>query len=241
VKIPSYWAKAVAERTLPDGTTRAQTSWRSSDVSEEDARQSAQVAAKELLQNMLTRRAEEYAAYGNGPLREEVVERFHNSNGELIAAVTRNKSGALVLNAARVLFVDLDFPITHRREQLAWFVRRIFRSAVPSPEQRREVNAYSAWQSFVDHHSDWSSRVYRTFAGLRVIVTHALFDPCSDSTIQLLQRAGCDPLYVRLCKAQESFRARLTPKPRRCGFWPTPVHWPYETDAIQRRFAEWQT
>ena len=35
-----------------------------------------------------------------------------------------------------------------------------------------------------------------------------------------MKRFDCDSRYVLLCKRQESFRARLTPKGWRCGLWP---------------------
>ena len=93
---------------------------------------------------------------------------------------------------------------------------------------------------FLDNHPSWSSRVYRTRAGLRALVTHDLFDPAADQTLALLREADCDPLYLRLCKAQQCFRARLTPKPWRCGHHDLGFRWPYETPEKQRRFDEWR-
>jgi hypothetical protein len=49
-----------------------------------------------------------------------------------------------------------------------------------------------------------------------------------------------DPLYRVLCKAQKSFRARLTPKAWRCGFSAPPVRWPFADAAAESRFAEWE-
>jgi hypothetical protein len=73
-----------------------------------------------------------------------------------------------------------------------------------------------------------------------VLGTHALFDPTDDATLALLRSVGSDPLYNRLCKQQNSFRARLTPKPWRCGHTALSVRWPRETDKQQRRFERWQ-
>lgn len=39
----------------------------------------------------------------------------------------------------------------------------------------------------------------------------------------LLTDFGSDPLYIRLCRLQESFRARLTPQPWRCRLQSLPV------------------
>jgi hypothetical protein len=50
-----------------------------------------------------------------------------------------------------------------------------------------------------------------------VLAVHDLFDPTSAITLAALRELGSDPKYVQLAKAQECFRARLTPKPWRCG------------------------
>ncbi|HEY5313871.1 MAG TPA: hypothetical protein VIK18_15185, partial [Pirellulales bacterium] len=50
---------------------------------------------------------------------------------------------------------------------------------------------------------------------------------------------GADTLYRRLCKSQRSFRARLTPKPWRCGHTANRIRWPRETADQQQRFEQW--
>jgi hypothetical protein len=66
-----------------------------------------------------------------------------------------------------------------------------------------------------------------------------LFDPASDEVATLLGELGCDPLYVRLCRSQQSFRARLTPKPWRCGAAPAPSRFPHETPQREAAFQQW--
>ena len=112
MKFPAFWSKATAENVDRDGRPVAFSCWRSSDASAEDARRSALEAAKGVLTAMLAGRRREHYAYWQGPMREEVIGRQTAAGGELIAAVTRNRFGALVLNAARVMFVDIDFPRT---------------------------------------------------------------------------------------------------------------------------------
>jgi hypothetical protein len=51
---------------------------------------------------------------------------------------------------------------------------------------------------------------------------------------------GSDPLYLRLCRSQRSFRARLTPKPWRCGTRAAPARFPFETLAAEAAFRKWQ-
>ena len=54
-----------------------------------------------------------------------------------------------------------------------------------------------------------------------------------------MQDLGADPAFVQLCRAQRSFRARLTPKPWRCGFGAPPSDFPRETPEEQTRFDAW--
>ena len=75
-------------------------------------------------------------------------------------------------------------------------------------------------------------RVYRTAGGFRLLVTSDTFDPMSTETIELLKAFGSDPLYIRLCKAQECFRRRLSAKFWRCGADRPPSRFPW---AIRRK------
>jgi hypothetical protein len=54
-----------------------------------------------------------------------------------------------------------------------------------------------------------------------------------------MQAARVDPAFRQLCRVQQSFRARLTPKPWRCGYVVPPTHYPRETADDRQRFAEW--
>ena len=101
-----------------------------------------------------------------------------------------------------------------------------------------ETTARERIEKFRETNRDWSLRLYRTAAGLRGLVTHALFDPAADSTLTVLKFLESDPLYIRLCQAQASFRARLTPKPWRCGVESKVVPWPREGPA-KERFEKW--
>jgi hypothetical protein len=84
-----------------------------------------------------------------------------------------------------------------------------------------------------------STRVYKTAAGYRILVTDARYSPDDPRAQALLQQFGSDPLYVRLCSMQQSFRARLTPKPWRCDLGVPPVTFPFETPQAEAQYAEW--
>lgn len=50
---------------------------------------------------------------------------------------------------------------------------------------------------------------------------------------------GADTQYVQLCRSQACFRARLTPKPWRCGVPRPPVKFPYDSPAARAAFDQW--
>src|SRR5262249_22274267 len=135
------------------------------------------------------------------------------------AAITRNSYGALVLNADEMMFVDID-----RRDLL-----RPGHTMDPVLEEIGGV---------VERHG-LSARVYRTAAGHRAIITSRKFQAGSAEAEALLQEFGADPMYVRLCRLQASFRARLTPKPWRCNFYAPPVEFPFETPQAEEAFRRW--
>ena len=92
---------------------------------------------------------------------------------------------------------------------------------------------------FARRHPDLGVRVYRTAAGLRVLVTGAAAAPSSDRARELLTELASDPLYVELCATHDSYRARLTPKPFRVGEVALPVRWPFVDEAAKERYEEW--
>lgn len=239
MKLPTYWSKATVEKPDADGRKVTASCWRWSDQSKEDAHNSALEAAKQMVHRLIRGERPRRYSYGERPLREEVIQTFLNEQGELSVAVTRNSYGVQVLNTAQAMFIDLDLAPITIREKLRYFFSRLLGRKRPSPEAQREADVDTKLDNFLQAHLDWAVRVYRTCAGVRVLVTHSLFDPAVDSTRLLLESLGTDPLYVRLCRSQECFRARLTPKPWRCGHTANRVVWPHESDEQQSRFGRW--
>lgn len=193
---PKFWAK---------GTAHSATVWRWSDVSLADAQQQATKRAQELAEIFASGKRLDRYSYGDRPVREEIIETL--SPG---AVITRNVYGALVLNAARAMFIDVD------------------------GEDR--IGELRGWAS---NHPELGVRIYRTAAGLRALVTNRTFEPKSAEAISLLEEAGSDPLYVRLCQVQESFRARLTPKPWRVGIRPSKLRWPFDNAEQKASLLHW--
>jgi hypothetical protein len=240
MNIPKYWSKGTAEGKSQQGKPVTFSCWRPSDVSEDEARESALSAARRILDSLLSGKDLDRYAYGCIPLREEVLNKMEDDQGNTIAVVTRNSFGSLVLNTEHVMFVDIDFPPVTTGEATRHFFAKLFGRAKAAPEAEREKNARSGVERFLTRYPQWGIRLYRTFAGLRGIVTHDLFDPKSDSALDILRELGSDPLYIRLCKVQECFRARLTPKPWRCGHRTKPPRYPFENDRALQQMEEWK-
>jgi hypothetical protein len=89
-------------------------------------------------------------------------------------------------------------------------------------------------------HPQWSIRLYRTFGGLRGLITNEVFDPTDPAATEVLNGLNSDPLYVRLCRAQECFRARLTPKPWRCGVNAPPGRYPWPNATVEIAHRQWE-
>jgi hypothetical protein len=233
-----YWAKASASATGPGGGTLEFACWRGSDLSVEDARTRARMAAEEVAARAAqTGEPPRSYAYGDRPLREEVV-RALAGEGARAAAVTRNAFGCLVLNTAGVLFVDVDLPEPARGGSGGW-LGRLFGRGRGAPAEDPQGTALARLGDWLGRNPGYGFRVYRTRAGLRYLETTRLFDPSSDEVATALGELGCDPLYVRLCRSQQSFRARLTPKPWRCGVTAAPSRFPHETPDREAAFQQW--
>ena len=63
----------------------------------------------------------------------------------------------------------------------------------------------------------------------------------SDVADGVFEALGADPLYRKLCKTQKCFRARLTPKPWRCGVHSKPQRWPWLDAKAEKRIEKWET
>ena len=108
MQIPRHWARVKGATEDPTGKPYALSVWGWSANSKAEA---AQVAERRLAEARarIARGAPRHEAYfyGKTPLREEIVRAV---GGDGSAVVTRNRYGALVLNAARVPFIDVDVP-----------------------------------------------------------------------------------------------------------------------------------
>jgi len=122
------------------------------------------------------------------------------------AAVTRSHSGYRVVNTPDVGFVDIDFNTDYD----------------PLPQQEESLAGLRRW---VAGHTGQNWRMYKTAGGLRAMRTDAC-QPLDDDFDAICKEVGADDYYRELCHKQKMFRARLTPKPIRCGIvWPRWNHY----------------
>lgn len=95
--------------------------------------------------------------------------------------------------------------------------------------------------SFVHRHRDWHLRVYQTPAGLRVLALQRTFKPGEPAVTDFFKALGADPIYARMCRNQQCFRARVSPKPWRIGvsghMRPRPGVWPVKAEHLEVRNA----
>jgi len=94
-------------------------------------------------------------------------------------------------------------------------------------------------RSFSETHRDWHMRIYRTPAGFRVLVLHQTFHPNEPVVGEFFNALGTDLVYVQMCRNQQCFRARVSPKPWRIGISghmrPRPGVWPVKTEHLEVR------
>lgn len=237
MKIPKYWAKGIQTAQGADGKTVTFTCWRWSEMSVDDARLAANSRAKELAWKLANGQKLDRYSYGERPLREEITEAITDGGGRELALVTRNGYGALVLNAARAMFIDIDF---EEEKQKGSLVRGLFGPGEKkAPTQ--EARIVAGVEEWTRKQPGLGLRIYRTFGGLRCLITTEVFDPTQESTLAILRSLNSDPLYVKLCRSQGCFRARLTPKPWRCGLGNPPSRYPWDDYAQEARYRQWQT
>jgi len=236
MNFPQFWAKGQSGDFLV---------WRWSSKSLADAQARASQAAQELAARF---RAGGFPPkhggyYPNRPFREQILKEFRNAAGDLSALVTRNSYGCQVLNTARVMFVDIDLPEPPRPRGLGFSIRILdWPKPKPPPDMSGPRNAALAKvENWTRDNNQWGWRIYQTRAGLRLLATQSLVEADSNRTAEMFQALGTDTLYQMLCQTQKCFRARLTPKPWRCGVFSKPERWPWPDAKREKRFQKWET
>ena len=148
-------------------------------------------------------RQEEYAA----PICEELCCRIDERN-----LVTRNRYGALILNSEELLFLDVDqvpYTFKERLKNLC---------GMTIPEDRERLCSRLENLLHLPEFQGVGIRLYATARGFRVLLSLPGLETLQSPKMEeLFRKFNTDPLYAALCRKQQCFRARLTPKPARTG------------------------
>jgi hypothetical protein len=231
MKISKYWYKENSHTTDNEGNEYNLNCWAGSAISEQDAQEKAYAK----MQNWIARLAKGQALgdyeYQTGEIREQLIEAIYNDNQQLIAAITRNRYGALILNTDAVVIADVDI----KRKTVGEFFMRLFGKKIDKRSQ-----CLANIQACHTNYATLNFIIYQTYAGFRVIITDYYHSPNPTQTTALFKDLGADELYAKLCRVQACFRARLTPKPWRCQSPVPPHRFPRLTIEQQTAFANWQ-
>jgi hypothetical protein len=215
--------------------------WGWSRVSEAEAEKIGLSRARQALERFLKNHDRRHAAeydYLDMPIREEVLEEIGPAD-QPTAAITRNRYGSLILNTAGVLFADVDFPPAKARGFLDAFLMLFSPERKQQREEETRQATLSGIKTWILNHPQRGVRLYRTAAGLRLLFTDRTYQPTGEESLGLLRELGSDALYIRLTRKQESFRARLSPKPWRCGVPAYPALFPVRHQESADRKNAW--
>jgi hypothetical protein len=239
MRIPPFWAKGAHTGADGEGNQRTAHASGWSFDSLEEAKTNAVARARKAFEAWISGARPGAYDYLDSPLKEEIVESL-GSGDDQIAIVTRNRYGALVLNSANVAFVDIDFPPLVTAGFLDAILCAFSAARREKRAQASQDDALGKVRSWAGGGKERSMRVYRTPAGLRLLLTDRLYDPKDSGTVDVLRELGTDPLYMKLTERQECFRARLTPKPWRCECSDPPSPFPWDDPNAESRFRNWQ-
>jgi hypothetical protein len=238
MKFPVYWIKVTHTGMNPEGKKMTVDAYGWSSISRENARLMGEKRAKRAFEAIGREKRKDYE-YHDAPFREEVVRKI-DAGGTEIGVISRNRYGALVLNTSGVLFADIDFPQIKSDGFVDALLSAFSSKRRMDKQKRQEALILDRLESWWLNHKSCSFRAYQTHSGFRIMFTDTVYDPKSSETKEILQALGSDPLYEKLTEKQECFRARLTPKPWRCGIRRPPNEFPWETRDAEDKYRQWE-
>ncbi|MBN1665051.1 MAG: hypothetical protein JW943_15745 [Deltaproteobacteria bacterium] len=219
MRIFKYWQRARGE-VLIDGKEKSISCYGGSNHSESDALADGHrrlEAVKRRIAGIDKERPPDY----EGDIREELIESIGSED-----AITRNRYGAEVLNSTSCVFVDIDEPVFR-----LWQIFRRFRSTA---QKKQAILEFLERRLRKPDLNGFGIRIYETHNGVRLLLTGKAMNPRSPESRKLLRSFNADFLYATLCRKQNCYRARLTPKPHRIKMKPIRLKYPYEENDRER-------
>lgn len=224
MRIFKFWKKENTQLKI-DGTLQPASAYGGSNISIEDAQADAKnrlKKAQDIIDGIAMR--ESYQA----DIVEEIIEEIDAEN-----IITRNRYGALVLNAKNLMFIDIDnYQGKHTFTFFGLFGKKKKTQKELILDKIEETIANPAY-------SRLGFRIYETFKGYRVMVTGKNFSPTSEESKSIMKDFSADELYQYLCIKQNCYRARLTPKPYRMNLKSHKTIFPERTAAEQNEHQDW--
>ncbi len=236
-----FWSRAVAKAIAPDGKEVFRSATGYSNSSAEDAFRMAEERAKKNARYWEAPSRFEngyYVTNSKRPIREETIEQL-SENDETYAVISRNSYGCLILNTTNVFFADIDKPVVRKPIPLFLWINRLL-GIKPTEKPDFESQLIEKIEQLVKADSQMGLRVYRTLRGYRVALTNQTVPASESKSIELLKQLGSDKLYVSLCKSQDCYRARLTPKAWRCGVDRPLIRFPFSSSEKEQQYREWE-
>lgn len=162
------------------------------------------------------------------PICEDILEVLDDKN-----VITRNRYGAMVLNSEDHIFIDIDSP------KLSFF-ERFFMRSTPTGEEAKERIVKMVHTVATAKYPDLSFSIYETAKGIRLLLSSRSYKASAPETKKLFRDFNADRLYERLCRQQNCFRARLTPKPNRIKMSScTKFNCPNTSEEDRTKLNEW--
>ena len=224
-----YWTKKRSTVTTTIGQIDV-TSLGFSNESLEDALRIAEQRATQAGERISSNKNLDRYYATNHAVREETIEELQR-NGQTTAILSRNSYGSVILNTPIVFFADIDLP---QRSKVSSLLKWFSKPVDPTEQLLARI------QEMIGVHPSLGLRLYRTKKGFRIAIRSQQVPVESVQSQKWLEHLGSDHLYVLLCKSQDCYRARLSPKPWRCQVPPPPTRFPFSTPQEESTYREWQ-
>ena len=213
-----YWVKQAGQLEI-QGQLHPAKVYGKSNTSEADAQQDA-LQILERLQQRVQGKQDALADY-EPAIREEIVQEIDTYN-----VLTRNRYGALILNSEDTVILDIDTVTPSLWQRLVTWRGK-------AKKARMQAAIEAGIQAAAYRHLSY--RLYETAQGMRLLVSGEKIPAASEVADRLMKHFQVDSHYRYLCRIQECYRARLSPKPYRIGLASLRQDWPLDQEQLHRR------